>query len=173
MRFYTDKPIPNTAGEMLGARAAAAPAIWLMAAQEQDLEGRAGNEEELSVPVLGAMPAQGRRDRHSMLLPPREGWGDSAAQRTERPQTYLAVRSGSIGTACGRGCAVFPLTAREHRDGLISASRALLPVPDPQASPDLQAAHMNLSNTEITQDQNRLCFFTKQTQKPACQPAES
>lgn len=69
--------------------------------------------------------------------------------------------------------ALFSLLQPEHSGGLTSALQALLPVPDPQASPDLHAAHMNLSNTEITQDQNRLHFLTKQIQEPACEPVKS
>ena len=82
MTFYPDKPRLNTAGEMICAGAGAASTIWLMAAQKQGLESKAGNKEELSLhgrATLGAMLAQGSRDRHSAPLPPREGQGDGTA----------------------------------------------------------------------------------------------
>lgn len=44
MTFYTDKLRLNTAKEMIGARAGAASTTWLMAAQKQGLEGKAGNK---------------------------------------------------------------------------------------------------------------------------------
>lgn len=76
MTFYTDKLRLNTAREIISARAGAASTTWLMAAQKQGLEGKAGNKEELSLhsrATLGAMLAQASRDRRSALLPPGEG----------------------------------------------------------------------------------------------------
>lgn len=87
MRFYTDKLRLNTAGEMIGARAGAASSVWLMAAQKHGLEGRAGDEEELSLhtrATLGVMLAQGSRERRSAPLLPRAGWGDSVARHALR-----------------------------------------------------------------------------------------